>query len=679
MHRSDHARPGLLRRTLVVASAAAAGCWLVTATTAEARRIANTEASDSVLQSRSAVSDPSVKPPVHTSAVIPAVDDGWVIPVSTVQLTYAVAARGQPPLKLALDAPVVLAKLPSGLATPWVPVGKSGRMFRPGVALLHTSVEGLNSMGLKHIHASAINAIEQQLVAFLNARGIVGVWISVSPRQFRNDRSIRGPGDTKLDLIIHTSVVSSVETIAEGGRFTGQKPVMDNPELSWIQRGSPIQPSAKRAAGKTYSILNRRALDRYIDQLDRQPGRQVSAAISPTKIPGEVALRYLVYQGKPWTAYFQLANTGTPQTNIWRETYGFTDNELTGHDDILSLNYTTAGFTRENDIDGSYSIPIINPDKFRFRTYASYDNFSSADVGFPGNTFSGDETEVGGEFIVNLCQRGHFFLDGVLGIRYKHFFVDNTLLQTTSTGDFIQPYVGLHAERYTATSDFSADGKIIASRTSDSEVTLEDLGRPLVSRNPFLFQGDMYASFYLDPLLNPSGYASGKTPLVNQIAVSLQGQAAFNQRLIPEEEAIAGGLYTVRGYPEAATAGDSVAIETVEYRLHVPRLFPVNPHPPEIFGSPFKFTPQRAGGNPDWDLILKSFLDVGEVINSQRLYYEQNSVLVGAGLGAELDIKRNLDFQVDWGIALNSIGSTADDNRVTAGSSQFNFVFTASY
>lgn len=620
----------------------------------------------------------SVRPSTHISAVIPAVNDGWVIPVSNIVPSYAMTMKGQPSLTEILSAPIVLAELPSGYATPWVMIGSNKRICRPGVPLVHTTIQKLNRMGLKQIHASAINAVEQQLVSFLNKQGIFGVWISVSPKQFQNDRSIRKPGDTTLDLIIHTTVVSAVQTIAEGGRFAGQKKHIDNPELSWIERDSPIEP-VQTTREKSESLLNRRALDRYIDELDRQPGRQVSAAISPTKIPGEVALRYLVYQQKPWSAYFQLANIGTPQTNIWRETYGFTDTELTGNDDILSLNYTTAGFTRENDVNGSYSIPILNPDKLRFRTYASYDNFSSSDVGFPGNTFTGDETEVGGEFILNLFQRGHFFLDGVLGLRYKHIFVDNTLLTTTSTGDFIQPYVGLHAQRYTATSDFSADAKLISSRTSDSEVTLEDLGRPLVSRNPFLFQADMYASFYLDPLFNPSGYANGKTPLANQIAVSFQGQTSFNDRLIPEEEAIAGGLYTVRGYPEAATAGDSVAIETIEYRLHVPRLFPVNPHPPEIFGSPFRFSPQRPGGNPDWDLILKSFLDVGEVMNSQPLYYEQNSVLVGTGLGAELDFRHNLSFQVDWGIALNGIGSTADDNRVTAGSSQFNFVFTASY
>ncbi len=625
------------------------------------------------------------KPPVAKSPasteVIPKVDDGWAIPVGRIELSYATHVSGQPPLRNLLTAKVELALLHSAYVTPWMSPAAGRRTARPGLPLVHTDIQRLNAAGIKQIHASAINAIEQQLVAFLNEQGIAGVWITVSPKQFRNNQNIRRPGDTTLNLIIHTATIGAVQTIAEGGRFAGQKSRIDNPDLSWIQADSPLQPGAASATANSTSesLLNRRALDNYIDALDRQPGRQVSAAISPSKVPGEVALKYLVHQSKPWTVYFQLANTGTPQTNIWRETYGFTDNELTGNDDILSLNYTTAGFTRENDVNASYSIPILNPDRLRLRIYGGYDSFSSADVGFPGNSFNGDQTNAGGEFILNVYQHRRFFLDTLAGLKYQHIFVDNTLLATTSTGDLVTPYFGLHAQRYSATNQFTADLTVQITHANDSETKLENLGRPLVARNPVILVGDASDAFYLEPLLMPHAYATGQAPLANQVVLSVQGQDAFNQRLIPENEAIAGGLYTVRGYPEAAIAGDSVATETIEYRLHIPHLFPVSPHPPNVFGSPFRFAPQQPAGPTDWDFILKYFVDAGEVVNSGRLSYEQNSVLVGTGLGAELDLKNNLSLQFDWGVALNGVGSNANGNRVTAGSSQFNFVLTCSY
>ncbi len=679
MHRSYQANSAIRRSTLLVLTAMTGACLLSTTPAVSADEVEGILAGGAAAHVRPATPHSAAKPLAHPSAVIPAVNDGWAIPVSVIHLRYASKIAGQPPLAALLAAPLMLARLPSGYVTPWAMLGTATRITRPGVPMVSTDLQRLNAEGIKQIHASAVNAVEQQLVGFLNKQGIAGVWITVSPKQFHNNQSIRAPGDDTLDLIIHTTTVAQVQTIAEGGRFAGQKATLDNPDLSWIQTDSPLQPTTAPSKAPTESLLNRRALDNYIDALDRQPGRQVSVAISPSRVPGEVDLKYLVHQSKPWTAYFQLANTGTPQTNNWRETYGFNDTELTGNDDILSVNYSTAGFTRENDVNASYSIPIFNPDVLRFRVYGGYDSFSSSDVGFPGNSFNGDQSNIGGEFILNLFQHRRLFIDGIVGLKYQHIFVDNTLLDTTSTGDFIQPYIGLHAERYSPTNQFTADATVLVSRTSDSEVTLEDLGRPNVKRDPTIIQGDISDAFYLEPLLDPSGYAAGKSTLANQIVISAQGQDAFNQRLIPESEAIAGGLYTVRGYPEAATAGDSVGIETVEYRLHIPRLFPVNPMPPMVFGSPFRFAPQQPYGNPDWDLILKSFFDVGEVINSQRLSYEQNPILVGTGLGAELDLKRNISLQADWGIALNSIGTVANGNRVTAGSSQFNFVFTFSY
>ena len=44
---------------------------------------------------------------------------------------------------------------------------------------------------------------------------------------------------------------------------------------------------------------------------------------------------------------------------------------------------------------------------------------------------------------------------------------------------------------------------------------------------------------------------------------------ATGSRLVPNEEMAVGGLYTVRGYPESITAGDTVINGTIEYRYHL--------------------------------------------------------------------------------------------------------------
>jgi hypothetical protein len=79
-----------------------------------------------------------------------------------------------------------------------------------------------------------------------------------------------------------------------------------------------------------------------------------------------VTLDYLVAENKPWTAYAELSNTGTKQTNEWRERFGFVHNQLTRSDDILRLDYATAGFDRSHAVNVDYSFPILS-DRVRAR------------------------------------------------------------------------------------------------------------------------------------------------------------------------------------------------------------------------------------------------------------------------------------------------------------------------
>jgi hemolysin activation/secretion protein len=77
-------------------------------------------------------------------------------------------------------------------------------------------------------------------------------------------------------------------------------------------------------------------------------------------------------------------------------------------------------------------------------------------------------------------------------------------------------------------------------------------------------------------------------------------------------------------------------------------------------------------GLPDWDLIFKGFLDVGRTFISDRLSFEDDETLIGAGVGLELIYRRNLNLRVDWGFALEDVDSTDTD----AGSSRVHFVGT---
>lgn len=96
-----------------------------------------------------------------------------------------------------------------------------------------------------------------------------------------------------------------------------------------------------------------------------------------------------------------------------------------------------------------------------------------------------------------------------------------------------------------------------------------------------------------------------------------------------------------------------------------------------MFGRPFRFRPQQVYGRPDWDLIFKTFFDIGKANNFDRLPrpLEDNHLLMGCGLGMELQVLRNFSIRVDYGVALRGI----DVRAVDAGDQRLHVVATLSY
>ncbi len=219
----------------------------------------------------------------------------------------------------------------------------------------------------------------------------------------------------------------------------------------------------------------------------------------------------------------------------------------------------------------------------------------------------------------------------------------------------------------------------MSSITQPDPTQLDNLGRLFPDVDFGMLRWDLRSEVYIEPLLNRAAWDDPATPssstLAHEIAVGFRGQWAAGNRLVPQFEQVIGGLYTVRGYDQSLLAGDSVLVLNAEYRFHLPRALGLQPVPSELFGEPFRFVPQTVYGRPDWDLILRAFLDVGRTFISDRLPFESEATLVGTGIGVELQLKNNLDVRIDWGIALRDVPSRG----VSAGSSQVYFVLSLAF
>lgn len=432
-------------------------------------------------------------------------------------------------------------------------------------------------------------------------------------------------------------------------------------------------------------LINKPILDEYIYRLNRFPGRRVDVAISALdeQRANEILLDYLVSENRPWSVYAQLSNTGTSSTSEWRERFGFSNSQLTGNDDVLRLDFITSSFDETNALVGSYEFPIFS-ERLRGRVYGSWNEFTASDVGQAGANFEGEGWNWGTELIWNVYQRGPFFLDLVGGIRTQYVSTTSELTNVTGRDTFFFPYAGVRMDRNT--DKWSLYGSVNIETTASGvtgvdQAQIENLGRPNPDKNFTVLQYDFGTSFFLEPLLYPNAVsAEDGATLAHEMAFSFKGQWAFENRLIPTSQDVVGGLYTVRGYPESFVAGDSTFIASAEYRFHVPRAFGIETDPGKtpLFGQPFRFRPQQAYGQADWDFILRAFTDVGRAINSRREAVERDETLWGAGVGGELQILRNFSVRVDWGVALQNAkaDNSADADVVTVGSNRFHIVAT---
>lgn len=530
----------------------------------------------------------------------------------------------------------------------------------------------------------ALYEVSKAILDELNKGGVIGVTVTPVETEFAPPgegdpvwgKDLRKPGQSAVTFLVKVALVSEMRTLAFGDRVPFERRVNADEHVKILDY-SPVQVFTPDAEERL-DVLRKDELDEYVFRLNRHPGRRVDLAVAAAEEPGKLALDYLVNENKPWLLYFQLSNTGTESTSKWRERAGFQHNQLTGNDDILSLDYVTAGFDSSHAFNISYERPVWG-DAVRGRVFASYNQFTASDVGFADEEFKGDGFTIGGELVANIFQKRELFIDAYAGLRYQNVGVDNQAVDVEGDENFVLPNLGLRLERNTDTSQTSASLGLefnLSDIAGTDGTEIEKLGRLDVDEDWTVFQFDASHAFYIDPFIFGARWSdtnpdTGMPTLAHEIALSVRGQHAFGNRLVPNFEQTVGGLYTVRGYPESVVAGDTVVVGSAEYRLHIPQAFGYDPVPGELFGEPFRYKPQQPYGRADWDLIAKGFVDVGRAMNSDRKSYEEDNTLIGAGVGLEFSYKRTFSVRVDWGFALEEI-----ENNVSSGSSQVHFVAT---
>lgn len=511
---------------------------------------------------------------------------------------------------------------------------------RAGLAIESTELGALGADEPVQLYGSALRQAGASIVRIYNTNGLRGVRVAG-----------RLEGQT-LVLSVTEGVVGDIRTLG----FEEDSAVdLASGFADRIKRRSPVQPG---------QLVDIDAVNEFVHRLNRHPGRRVDVALAPGEQTDRLVLDYLVAQNDPLFVFGQFSNTGTDSTGDWRERFGLVHYNLSDNDDIFTADYTTADFKDYHAITASYDRPFsTEDDRFRWRAFAQFVRYDSSDIGFPGRDFTGKTFSAGGEAVWNFWQDGAKFADLVGGLRYMYTDVDDNFFGTDASSPFLLPYVSLRFEERTDRSATNASATLetsIGSVVDDDDLT--GLGRSNVDDDFTILRFDASHSFFLEPLFDGNFGAEGST-LAHELFFSIRGQTTFSSRVPPNFVSVAGGFYSVRGYPEAFVIGDHGYVATAEYRYHIPR--GLTPGPVGEFGDhPFRWRPQQTLGRPDWDLIVRGFVDVGRTVNEDRLAFETDETLVGAGIGGELAIKRNFSLRLDLGFVLNDADNGVDEEEV---------------
>ena len=225
----------------------------------------------------------------------------------------------------------------------------------------------------------------------------------------------------------------------------------------------------------------------------------------------------------------------------------------------------------------------------------------------------GDEWAGEGSLVWQAFQRRELFLDLVGGVRYHEISTEGGQFTGGDNGDvgFVVPrltLVGRSPHHQLEPALRHRPRPRLHRRLARASCAISATTR---SKDHFvLLHWGAYYNFFLEPLIDPAGWADPETPedstLAHEIALVL-----LRPVLVPAPGAELPAdrrrsRHRARRASRPTLAADNQVLGRAEYRLHIPRLFMPDATPTALplIGN-FRTRPAHVFGLPDWDFIVQ--------------------------------------------------------------------------
>ncbi len=370
---------------------------------------------------------------------------------------------------------------------------------------------------------------------------------------------------------------------------------------------------------------------------NRQADLRVTPVLRPGMTPGKVAVDLRVEDKLPVHGSIDMSNYAGPSTKSQRLSGMFRYDNLWQKEHSLSVQYQTTPqkWDQIRVLSGTYLMPLANGNQLAMYAVASRSNVTAVgDLSLigKGNIF-------GARWVIPLWPGHNLYHSVTLGADYKDF-KDDQFLAGSNTGhtpiSYVPFSVGYNAsmpdENGMTSANVTANFKLRGvgdkmTECNGQTVTQFECKRFGASANYFYLRGGV------DRTQNLFWGMS--------LFAKLDGQMT-NGPLISNEQFIAGGSDSVRGYMEAEQAGDDGTHGTLELR-----------------------SPQW-GGETVNDLRVLSFIDAAHLrVRSALPGQTANFNLTSVGVGMRFQAWNHLSLRLDAGWPRkNSTYTTANKVRV---------------
>lgn len=394
----------------------------------------------------------------------------------------------------------------------------------------------------RQVSTRTIQGFTQYLLSVYLDKNYAGIYVYVPSEALIEGRRLE---DEILPVIVLEASVSEVTT------------TYYNPKNEKVEKGFLSSPAVKDwSPAQVEAETNQKELDDFVNLLNLNPDRYVSAIVSKGAEPNSIAVGYNIYEANPWHWFVQADNSGTKERR-WNPRIGVINTNLLGIDDRFTAIYQApwdSTLDENYGVYGSYDFPLLGP-RLRLNLYGGHSEFDISPESGPFD-FLGRGTFYGGILRYNLFQDDGWFFDIKGSLEHTKSKVTPSLFP-----DFLGTNVrfwlwggGVDLHRSDDISQTSFRFDRFASLGGESTLDAFRLARTDSETDFAIYTASAAHSQYLDS--NKVGRLSGSFRWITS-----------DERLVPAKMTSFGGMYSVRGYDEYETVADGGILASVQYEF----------------------------------------------------------------------------------------------------------------